>query len=65
MLQLILVKGSVSNKSVNHQAVQPNYLPEKYILACTSEGDIVLDPWVGSGTTGIVALLANRRVYWC
>jgi len=56
-----IVKGSVSNKSVSHQAVQPNYLPEKYMLACTNEGDIVLDPWVGSGTTGIVALAGNRR----
>lgn len=56
-----IMTGSVSNKSVNHQAVQPNYIPEKYILACTSEGDIVLDPWVGSGTTGIVAFTLNRR----
>jgi len=56
-----IVKGGVSSKSVNHQAVQPNYLPEKYILACTNENDIVLDPWVGSGTTGIVALAGNRK----
>lgn len=56
-----LVIGGVSSKSVSHQAVQPNYLPEKYILACTNENDIVLDPWVGSGTTGIVALAGNRK----
>jgi DNA modification methylase len=56
-----LIYGAVSNKTIEHQAVQPEYLPEKYILACTSENDIVLDPWVGSGTTGIVALKLNRK----
>lgn len=56
-----LVYGSVSNKSIEHQAVQPDYLPEKYILACTNEDDIILDPWVGSGTTGLVALKLNRK----
>ena len=56
-----LVIGGVSSKSVSHQAVQPNYLPEKYILSCTNENDIILDLWVGSGTTGIVALARNRK----
>lgn len=56
-----VVYGSVSGKTENHQAVQPEYLPEKYILACTREGDIVLDPWVGSGTTGIVSVKLNRK----
>src|SRR5690554_621877 len=60
-LPINVIYGAVSNKNVDHQAVQPEYLPEKYILACTNENDIVLDPWVGSGTTGIVALKYNRR----
>jgi DNA modification methylase len=60
-LPLNIIKGAVSSKIVDHQAVQPGYLPEKYIKATTKEGDIVLDPWVGSGTTGYVALLFNRR----
>ena len=55
-----VIYGAVSNKSIDHQAIQPGYVPEKYILACTDENDIVLDPWVGSGTTGIVALKYNR-----
>lgn len=56
-----LVYGAVSSRSEDHQAVQPEYIPKKYILACTQVNDIVLDPWVGSGTTGIVALKLNRK----
>ncbi|MFA5660352.1 MAG: site-specific DNA-methyltransferase [Bacilli bacterium] len=60
-LPINVISGAVSGKVVNHQAVQPNYLPERYIRACTQEGDIVLDPWTGSGTTGVVALNNNRK----
>lgn len=56
-----VITGAVSSKSVGHQAVQPNYIPEKYVLACTEKGDIVLDPWAGSGTTGIVATTLGRK----
>lgn len=34
---------------------------EKIILASTNEGDLILDPFNGSGTTGIVASRLNRR----
>jgi len=39
-----IVYGAVSGKSEEHQAVQPEYISKKYILACTEEGDLVLDP---------------------
>jgi len=52
--------GGVSAKKGNHQAKQPHYLPEKYILATTNVGDLVVDPWMGSGTTGAVALQFGR-----
>lgn len=60
-LPLNVISGSVSAKKDNHQAVQPQYLPEKYIKATTKEGDFVVDPWLGSGTTGVAALLLNRK----
>ena len=60
-LPLNVIYGSVSGRSTNHQAVQPEYLPEKYIKACTAEGDIVVDPWVGTGTTGACALKLGRK----
>ena len=34
---------------------------EKLILASTNEGDLVLDPFNGSGTTGIVANKLKRK----
>ncbi len=60
-LPLNVIRGAVSSKKENHQAVQPTYLPEKYIKACTAEGDLVVDPWLGTGTTGVAALNCNRR----
>lgn len=56
-----IISGGVSARVGEHQATQPLYLPEKYIKATTVEGDLVVDPWVGSGTTGVVALSLNRR----
>ena len=45
-----------------HYASYPTKLVEPMILAGTDEGDTVLDPFNGTGTTGIVAL-RNRREY--
>jgi len=45
----------------SHIAVFPPELPEKCILAGTKPGDIVLDPFSGSGTTCRVAAKLNRN----
>lgn len=60
-LPLNIIKGGVSSKQSEHQAVQPGYLPAKYIKACTKENDLVVDPWLGSGTTGYECLKLGRR----
>lgn len=39
----------------------PPQLPQKFILNLTSEGDIVLDPMVGSGTTVLEGFINNRK----
>ncbi|MFN8496099.1 MAG: site-specific DNA-methyltransferase [Caldilineaceae bacterium] len=44
-----------------HFAVFPEELVKNCILAGTTEGDIVLDPFMGSGTTGIVARQHGRH----
>lgn len=44
-----------------HFATFPQELPETCIRAGTKEGDIVLDPFAGSGTTGEVALKLGRK----
>lgn len=44
-----------------HPTQKPEYLLERIILASTKEGDYILDPFVGSGTTGVVAKRLGRR----
>lgn len=44
-----------------HPARFPAALPEFFIKLVTEEGDIVLDPFCGSNTTGAVAEELNRR----
>lgn len=60
-LPVNVIRGSVSCRMENHQAVQPIYLPTKYILATCKEGDLIVDPWSGSGTTGIAAVSNGCR----
>jgi DNA modification methylase len=48
-----------SNK--NHSAAFPEELPEWFIRLFTREGDLVLDPFMGSGTTNFVAQRMNRH----
>jgi site-specific DNA-methyltransferase (adenine-specific) len=45
----------------NHSAAFPLSLPEWFIRLFTEEGDLVLDPFVGSGTSAIVAKKLHRR----
>lgn len=45
----------------NHPAIFPEELAEDHILTWSNEGDIVLDPMVGSGTTTKMAKLNNRH----
>lgn len=44
-----------------HFATYPPALVEPCILAGSAKGDVVLDPFCGSGTTGLVARLHKRR----
>lgn len=45
----------------NHSAAFPEALPEWFIKLFTKEGDLVLDPFMGSGTTNFVAQRMNRN----
>jgi len=44
-----------------HPARFPAVLPEFFVKLCTEYGDIVLDPFAGSNTTGMVAEALERR----
>jgi len=44
-----------------HPTQKPLALLERIILASTQEGDLILDPFTGSSTTGIAAIRHGRR----
>jgi modification methylase len=50
-----------SAKRVGHPAPFPVELPQRFIELYTFEGDLVLDPFMGSGTTAIAAVRTGRH----
>lgn len=55
-----LTKASEKTEG-KHPTQKPLYLLERIILASTHEGDLVLDPFLGSGTTAVAAKGLRRR----
>ena len=51
-----------SKERTSHPAQFPEAVIERIIKACSNPGDIILDPFMGSGTTAKVALEHNRYV---
>jgi site-specific DNA-methyltransferase (adenine-specific) len=45
----------------NHPTQKPLELLKRLIALCTLEGDLVLDPFCGSGTTGVACVLLGRN----
>ena len=54
-------KSSKDKIAFQHPAIFPEKLAEDHILSWSNEGDIVFDPFVGSGTTCKMAKLKNRN----
>jgi site-specific DNA-methyltransferase (adenine-specific) len=48
-----------------HPAQKPIALLERILLAASNEGDLVLDPFLGGGTTLVSALRLSRRAVGC
>jgi site-specific DNA-methyltransferase (adenine-specific) len=53
--------GAESARKVGHPAPFPVELPLRCIKLYTFENDVVLDPFMGSGTAAIAALMQKRR----
>ena len=49
-----------SAKRIGHPAPFPVELPYRLIQLYSFENDIILDPFIGSGTTAIAAIQSNR-----
>jgi site-specific DNA-methyltransferase (adenine-specific) len=48
-------------ENTDHPTQKPEKLLAKIILAATDENDVVFDPFLGSGTTSVVAKKLNRK----
>ena len=48
-------------RGISHPAPFPEQLANDHIISWSNEGDTVLDPFMGSGTTAKMALLNNRN----
>ncbi len=53
--------NTVSAKKIGHPAPFPEELVYRCIQLYSFEGDVIFDPFMGSGTTGLVALKTNRK----
>jgi DNA modification methylase len=62
----VLPGNSVSvpliGKNMGHPAVYPTGLPDFFIKLFTDKGDNVLDPFAGSGSTGLAAIQNERNI---
>lgn len=58
--RISMVSGNFEERT-EHPAQYPEKLIERIILAGTNENDVVLDPFMGSGTTAVVAKKLNRQ----
>ena len=60
------IKGNVwempvSNTKYNHPATFPEQLANDHIISWSNEGDLVYDPFMGSGTTAKMAIINKRN----
>jgi DNA modification methylase len=52
---------AVGGNLTGHPAVFPEQLANDHIISWSNENDIIFDPFLGSGTTGKMAVLNNRN----
>jgi modification methylase len=63
-----ICNGSERLKKLDGTKVHPTQQPEsilhRILIATTKPGDLILDPFFGSGTTGVMAKKTWQTVYW-
>jgi site-specific DNA-methyltransferase (adenine-specific) len=52
---------TVGDKSYGHPAIFPLQLVKDHIASWSNSGELVLDPFMGSGTTGVACVELNRN----
>ena len=53
--------STMDKAAFKHPAIFPEKLANDHILSWSNEGDLVFDPFMGSGTTGKMAKVNNRK----
>ena len=61
----ILPPASEEKRFGKHPAQKPLALIERILLASSNEGDLVLDPFLGSGTSALAAIRLQRSAIGC
>ncbi|MHA1760611.1 MAG: DNA-methyltransferase [Candidatus Heimdallarchaeota archaeon] len=64
-MRSIWPKGKTTGGRKVHPTQKPEWLLERIVLASSNEGEIVFDPFMGSGTTALVAKKHNRHYLGC
>jgi len=55
------IQGNNKERRIGHDNQLPEVYLERVVRACSNAGDLVLDPFLGSGTTGVIAHALERR----
>jgi DNA modification methylase len=55
------VVGPVEQNDIAHPTVKPQYVMRRCLLSASNSGDVILDPFCGSGSTGVAAVQMGRK----
>lgn len=53
--------GKCGKNPFDHPTVKPQYVMNKAVMSASEKGDLILDPFMGTGSTGVSALRLGRR----
>jgi len=60
-----ILHQSFSREKVGHPEQKPEILFERLVKASSNPGDLIFDPFIGSGTTAVVADRLGRKFFGC
>jgi site-specific DNA-methyltransferase (adenine-specific) len=55
------IQGNNKERRIGHDNQLPEVYLERVVRACSNPGDLVMDPFLGSGTTGVIAHALGRN----
>lgn len=64
-MRSIWPRGKTAGGKKVHPTQKPEWLLKRIVLATSNEGDVVMDPFMGSGTTALVCKKFNRHFVGC